>query len=138
MISYLKKKPTLRSKVLKNILNVIFRNLELLIFVFKKIFHRNKTIQGEKYQLQKWEKVLEDFTGKKWKKIVVIRRLSQDDLWYKVQDVFEDGQNVFHKETSPLDDDTLANLKKFWAKNFDKYYRNHPNEIKILGFPTKK
>ena len=88
------------------------------------------TLRKLGYQLQKWEKVLEDFTGKKWKKIVVIRRLSQDDLWYKVQDVFEDGKNVFHKETSPLNDATLANLKKFWVKNFDKYYQNHPNEIK--------
>ena len=98
-------------------------------------YERNLTLRKLGYQLQKWEKVLEDFNGKKWKKTVVIRRLDtsltgQGGTWYKVQDVFEDGKNVFHKETSPLDDTTLANLKKFWVKNFDKYYQNHPNEIK--------
>ena len=91
--------------------------------------YRNLTLRKLGYQLQKWEKVHEDFTGKKWKKTVVIRRLlDHAGIWYKVQDVFEDGKNVFHKETSPQDDDTLANLKKFWAKNFDKYYQNHPND----------
>lgn len=93
------------------------------------IIYRNLTRRKLDYKLQKWEKVLEDFTGKNWKKIVIIRRLGQDDIWYKVQDVFEDGKNLFHKETSPLDDTELAQLKSFWSKNFDKYYKNHPDEI---------
>ena len=125
MISDLKKKPTLRSKILKNILNVIFRNLELLIFVFKKIFHRNKTIQGEKYQLQKWEKVREDSDGKKWKKIVVVRRFPHSRysshnfaVWFKIQDVFEDNMNVFHKETTTQDEKELPALKKLWDDCF--------------------
>ena len=92
-------------------------------------YERNLTRRKLGYKLQKWEKVLEDFTGKKWKKIVVIRKLDKENIWYKVQDVFEDGKNVFHKETSPLDDTELAQLKSFWSKNFDKYYKNHPDEI---------
>ena len=92
-------------------------------------YERNLTRRKLGYKLQKWEKVLEDFTGKKWKKIVVIRKLDKENIWYKVQDVFEDGKNLFHKETSPLDDTELAQLKSFWSKNFDKYYKNHPDEI---------
>ena len=93
-------------------------------------YERNLTRRKLGYQLQKWEKVLEDFTGKKWTKIVVIRKLDKENIWYEVQDVFEDGKNIFHKETSSLDGKSLDNLKKLWVKNFDNYYQNHPDEIK--------
>ena len=120
MILDMKKKPTSKGKFLKNIQYTIS-----IIHILKKIFYRNKTIEGEKYQLQKWEKVKEDSDGKKWKKIVVKRRFPDSRysshnpaVWYKIQDVFEDEKNVFHKETTTQDVEELPTLKTLWEKTF--------------------
>ena len=39
-------------------------------------------------------------------------------VWFKIQDVFEDDTNVFHKETTPSDEDELPAMKKLWDENF--------------------
>ena len=38
-----------------------------IILEVETYFEKNKTIDGQKYQLQKWEKIREDSDGKKWK-----------------------------------------------------------------------
>ena len=40
-----------------------------IILEVETYFEKNKTIDGQKYQLQKWEKIREDSDGKKWKKL---------------------------------------------------------------------
>ena len=119
MILDMKKKLTSKGKFLKNIFHTSISH------ILKKIFYRNKTIKGEKYQLQKWEKIKEDSDGKKWKKIVVKRRFPDSRysshnpaVWYKIQDVFEDDKNVFHKETTTQDVEELPTLKTLWEKTF--------------------
>ena len=55
----------------------------------------------------------------------IVRRISEQDLWLKVIDIFEEddgGQrkNVFHKETSMFPDDfELNQFKRLWIKNFE-------------------
>ena len=63
-------------------------------------FEKNKTIDGQKYQLQKWEKIREDSDGKRWKKIVVVQRFPDilPCVWFKIQDVFEDDIKIFKKK----------------------------------------
>ena len=39
-------------------------------------------------------------------------------VWYKIQDVFEDEKNVFHKETTTQDVEELPTLKTLWEKTF--------------------
>ena len=91
-----------------------------IILEVETYFEKNKTIDGEKYQLQKWEKIREDSDGKKWKKIVVVRRFPDilPCVWFKIQDVFEDDINVFHKETTTNEEEELPDLKKLWEENF--------------------
>merc|ERR1719266_2015535 len=78
---------------------------------------RVKIIRNLKYTLQKWETIKEDLDGNKWYKVEIVRRISEQDLWLKVIDIFEefDGgkrQNVFHKETSMFPDDFELNQFK--------------------------
>ena len=39
-------------------------------------------------------------------------------VWFKIQDVFEDDINVFHKETTTNEEEELPDLKKLWEENF--------------------
>ena len=97
----------------------------LSLFYFFIFRHSVKIIRNLKYTLQKWETIKEDLDGNKWYKVEIVRRISEQDLWLKVIDIFEevDGgerQNVFHKETSMFPDDfELNQFKRLWIKNFE-------------------
>ena len=58
--------------------------------------------------------------AKSGKIIVVVRRFPDilPCVWFKIQDVFEDDINVFHKETTTNEEEELPDLKKLWKENF--------------------
>ena len=88
----------------------------------EKYVETKKFVRGLTYKKQIWTDVREDINGKIWKREEIVRGLRpSSSLWHKVVDIFIDGQNAYHHESSSLEDAELAQFKKLWVKNFDRH-----------------
>ena len=87
----------------------------------EKYVETTKFVRGLTYKKQIWTDVREDIYGKVWKREEIVRGLRDNSLWHKVVDIFIDGHNAYHHESSSLEDAELAQFKKLWVKNFDRH-----------------
>ena len=85
----------------------------------EKYIETTKYVRGLTYKKQTWTDAREDIYGKTWKREEIVRGLRDNSLWHKVVDIFIDGQNAYHHESSSLEDTELVQFKKLWIKNFD-------------------
>ena len=59
--------------------------------------------------------------GIPWSKSEITRQI--EDVMYKVVDIFEQGKNIIHKESSSLPDEKkLEQFKKIWAQKWSNQY----------------
>ena len=79
-----------------------------------------KVVRGLTYKKQIWTDVRENIYGKTWKREETVRSLRDNSLWYKVVDIYIDGQNVYHHDSSTLESAEIDQFKKLWIKNFDR------------------
>ena len=93
---------------------------------------RERTIDGTVYHEKREEKILVDLeTNSQWKRTKVVRRIGNDGMMSKVIDVFLDDKNVWHKETSSLEDENeLQQFKKDWIKAWKKAYKEKIENMK--------
>ena len=83
---------------------------------------RTVFIKGVKYHETRQDKKIVDVNDKVWRQVEIIRRIgmTHEGMMSKIVDIYEDGLNVWHKETSPfLDEKELSQFHGTWAKNYN-------------------
>merc|ERR1712037_989903 len=96
---------------------------------------RNCIIDKLNWQMTREFKTWVDLDGCPWTKSEIIRRVGNEGMFSKTVDIFEGGNNIYHKVTHSLNDEKeLEQFHRNWTKNWS---NQGPSEKKFQRKITK-